>query len=187
MKITVFMALSLDGFIADLDGSVDWLNALSETEVGNAEDYGFAKLMEAVDALVMGSKTFEQVLKFGIWGYGKLPVIVLSNRPPASNIPDEAQVTYASGSPSELIIDWESQGITHIYLDGGQVVNDFLKADLIDEMILTQVPAILGNGLPLFHQALDPESWSMESTTSYPNGFVQRLLKNGASSKNLGS
>jgi|FLOH01.1.fsa_nt_gi dihydrofolate reductase len=177
MRITVFMAISLDGFIADVDGGVDWLNTMSEPDVGSNEDYGFSALMGSVDALVMGRNTFDQVLKFHGWPYASLPVIVLSNRPSARTLPEGALVAYASGSPSELIAAWERQGIKHIYLDGGQVVDDFLRVALIDEMILTQVPAILGNGLPLFKQPLDQDSWKLESTTAYKNGFVTRVFK----------
>ena len=176
MKVTVFMAISFDGFIADENGAVDWLNALSQSEPGNGEDYGYSALLASVDALAMGRNTFDQVLLFEGWHYASLPVIVLSTRPPAQNIPAEARVSFASGSPGELLADWEGRGFNHIHLDGGQVVDDFLRADLIDKMVLTQVPAVLGNGIPLFQQALDMNIWSLESTTSYPNGFVQRIF-----------
>ena len=176
-RISVFMAMSLDGFIADSNGGVEWLNALTDPQNLNPEDYGYGALMGSIDVLVMGRSTLEQVLTFDGWPYSDRPVIVLSHRPAPEGLPPEARITIAAGSPAELVRSWTDQGFKHIYLDGGQVVQDFLAADLIDDMTLTQVPAMLGLGIPLFREHFHHDAWSLAATTAYENGFVQRVLK----------
>jgi len=175
-RLSVFMAISLDGFIADESGGVDWLNTLSPPG-DPEEDLGYAALIRSVDALVMGRSTLDMVLGFGKWPYGELPIRCLTNRPPPQALPPEANIIFESGSPAELMERWHSQGLTHIYLDGGRVVQDFLRADLIADMNLTQVPALLGKGIPLFVDPFPIKDWHHEAPTVYDNGFVQRRLK----------
>jgi len=175
MKITVFMATSLDGFIADEDGGVDWLNDLPPLEDPH-EDLGFGALMKSIDRLVMGRMTFNQVVGFGSWAYGVTPVTVLSHQPPPPTLPEGAVISFAQGSPEALIQQFESDGDKHIYLDGGNVIQGFLAAGFIDEFILTQVPVLLGKGISLFKEELPTEVWSVKEVTNYPNGFVQTHL-----------
>ena len=175
MKVTVFMATSLDGFIADENGSVDWLNELPPPE-DPKEDLGFGALMQSVDRLVMGRTTFNQVLDFDSWAYGDTQVTVLSHQPPPDNIPAGAIVNFAQGSPETLIQQFKSEGDQHIYLDGGNVVQQFLSSGLIDEIILTQVPVLLGKGISLFKEELPRDIWKVERVTNYPNGFTQTHL-----------
>lgn len=169
------MATSLDGFIADEKGGVEWLNALPPPE-DSQEDFGYAALMRSVDRLVMGRTTFNQVLSFGSWPYGALPVTVLSHQAPPENIPEHAIVSFAEGSPDTLVHQFKSGGDKHIYLDGGQVVQQFLQAGWVDEIILTQVPVLLGKGISLFNQPLDSELWNVERVSHYANGFAQTQL-----------
>ncbi len=172
MKITVYMGLSLDGFIADENSSVDWLNDLPEHE-DPEEDFGYYTLINSVDRLVMGRKTFDQVLGFGVWHYGDLLVTVLSHQPPPKKIPSEANISFAHGSPESLVKEFTSAGDKHIYLDGGDVVQQFLAAGYIDEFILTQVPVLLGKGLSLFKEPLPRKIWRVDRVSQYSNGFIQ--------------
>lgn len=176
MRVTVYMATSLDGFIADESGSVDWLNDLPAPE-DTTEDYGYSALINKVDRLVMGRKTFDQVLGFGSWPYGDLPVTVLTHQEPPINLPAEATVSFTQGAPETVLKQFETQGDTHIYLDGGNVVQSFLKAGYVDEFILTQVPILLGNGISLFNTPLPEEDWVVKQVNSYSNGFNQTHLK----------
>jgi dihydrofolate reductase len=176
MIFTVFMAISLDGFIADEDGSVGWLNELPPPKDPN-EDMGYAALMQSIDRLVMGRKTFEQVLGFGSWPYGDTPITVLSHKAPPPSLPAGAVINFDHGTPADLAQRFETAGDKHIYLDGANVVQQFHTAGYIDEFILTQVPVLLGSGIPLFTAALDENVWGVERVTTYPNGFVQTHLK----------
>ena len=168
--------MSLDGFIADENGGVEWLNELPPPEDPN-EDMGFGALMQSVDRLVMGRKTFNQVLSFGNWPYGETPVTVLTHQAFPPELPEGAIVNFTHGSPETLIQQFKSAGDKHIYLDGGNVIQQFLAAGLIDEIILTQVPTLLGSGISLFKEALDEKIWVVEGVTNYPNGFVQTHFK----------
>ncbi|MBC8376519.1 MAG: dihydrofolate reductase [FCB group bacterium] len=174
------MAISLDGFIADENGGVDWLNELPPPE-DPKEDMGYGALMQSVDRLVMGRKTFDQVLHFGSWPYGDTPVTVLSHQSSPQSLPDGAIVNFTYGSPETLVQQFKSAGDTHIYLDGGNVVQQFLTAGFIEEIILTQVPVLLGKGISLFKEELPKDMWIVERVTNYPNGFIQtHMIKKGA-------
>ena len=146
MSNYIFLATSLDGFIAARDGSLDWL-----TEIPNPEnsDYGFADFMAGIDAVVMGRKTFETVLGFGEWPYAK-PTFVLSSS--LDGVPERlaGKVELASGDPHGVVAQLNKRGYYDLYVDGGQTVQRFLEADLIDEMIITRAPILLGEGIPLF-------------------------------------
>lgn len=142
----VYIATSLDGFIATSEGDLDWLD-----EIPNPEgiDFGYAEFMSGIDALVMGRKTFEKVASFGVWPYSK-PVFVLS-RSKISVPPElENKVEIVNKTPKKLVDDLRAQGYQNLYVDGGITIQSFLAADLIDEMIITRVPILLGNGIPLF-------------------------------------
>ncbi|NQV42809.1 MAG: dihydrofolate reductase [Candidatus Marinimicrobia bacterium] len=182
MKFTVFMAISLDGFIADENGGVDWLNELPPPE-DPKEDMGYGALMGSIDRLVMGRKTFNQVLGFGSWPYGDKPVTVLSHQAAPSTFPEGAIVNFAQGSPEELAQQFITAGDSHIYLDGGNVIQQFLSAGLLDEIILTQVPVLLGSGISLFKEPLDKKVWIVEGVTNYANGFIQTHFKKKESDK----
>ncbi|MFC1942236.1 dihydrofolate reductase family protein [Chloroflexota bacterium] len=142
----VYIATSIDGFIATKDGGVDWLNDIPNPE---QSDFGFAKFMSGINAIVMGRNTFEQVLTFGSWPYDK-PVFVLSNT--LAKIPSgyESKVEIVNGDLGELVGRLHEKGYSNLYIDGGKTIQNFLAEDLIDEMIITKIPVLLGDGIPLF-------------------------------------
>lgn len=171
MKATVFIATSLDGFIAREDGAIDWLPTGADTKF---EDYGYAEFMKSVDALVMGRKTYETVRGFGgEWPYGVKPVIVLSSK--KVQIPKELAktVTSMSGKIAAIISHLESLGMKHIYVDGGITIQKFLDAGVIDRLIITRIPVLIGKGIPLFGPVEQDIKLSHVATKTYPSGLVQ--------------
>ena len=172
IKASVFIATSLDGFIAREDGGIDWLNEANAT-VPDGEDCGFQVFMDSVDVLIMGRKTYEQVLSFGEWSYGNTPVVVLSHDsisfPPS--LPDT--VTHSSESPQDILERLLGKGAEHVYVDGGKTIQGFLAAGLIDEITITVIPVILGQGIPLFGPMEKDISLTHLRTTAYDFGFVQ--------------
>ncbi len=172
IKCSVFVATSLDGFIARPDGSVDWLNA-ANAAVPPGEDCGYRAFMATVDTLVMGRNTFEQVLTFGEWPYGSTPVVVLSRR--ASSLPSNAPHTATSSqdAPTDLVARLSAEGNRHLYVDGGLTVQSFLAEHLIDELTITVIPILLGTGIPLFGPLPSDVNLSHVATRVYEFGFVQ--------------
>lgn len=172
MKVSVYIATSLDGFIARNDGGLDWLNEANAT-VPDGQDCGFQAFMDSVDALIMGRKTYEQVLSFGEWPYGRTPVVVLSRNsisfPPS--VPDT--VTHSSEAPRDLVERLSAEGAEHVYIDGGNTIQGFLSAGLIDEITVTVIPVILGDGIPLFGSIEKDISLTHVRTTAFDFGFVQ--------------
>ena len=142
----VYIATSLDGFIATSEGGLNWLDDIPNPE---GDDFGWAEFMNDIDALVMGRKTFEKVASFGVWPYSK-PVFVLSRN--KISVPPELEnkVEIVNKTPKKLVDDLRAQGYQNLYIDGGITIQNFLADDLIDEMIITRVPVLLGNGIPLF-------------------------------------
>jgi dihydrofolate reductase len=142
----VYIATSLDGFIADSEGGLDWLDEIPNPE---NSDYGFAEFIRSIDAIVMGRGTFETVLTFGSWPYEK-PVFVLSRR--GVKVPQELanKVEVVNTDPTTLTDQLKEKGFHNLYIDGGITIQSFLEIGLIDEMIITRVPILLGNGVPLF-------------------------------------
>src|SRR5439155_6392434 len=120
MIASVFVGTSLDGFIARLDGGLDWLPE------GGGEDHGYPEFLATVDALVIGRKTYETVLGFGAWPYGERPVFVLSSRPLASP-PTGARVERMEGDPVAIASALEARGVRHLYVDGGVTIQGFLR------------------------------------------------------------
>ena len=171
-KVSVYIATSLDGFIARKDGALDWLNE-ANTTVPEGENCGFQVFMDSVDTLIMGRKTYEQVLSFGQWPYGKMPIVVLSHNsivfPP--NLPDT--VTHSSESPRDLLERLSSEGTKHVYVDGGNTIQGFLSVGLIDEITVTVIPVILGDGIPLFGSLDKDVNLTHVRTTAFDFGFVQ--------------
>ncbi len=172
MKVSVYIATSLDGFIARKDGALDWLDAANAT-VPEGEDCGFQVFMDSVDTLIMGRKTFEKVLSFGQWPYGKMPVIVLSHHSLSFpiNIPDT--VSYSSEHPHTLLERLSGEGVQHIYFDGGATIQSFLSDNLIDEMTITVIPVLLGEGISLFGRLEKDVNLTHVYTKEYEFGFVQ--------------
>jgi dihydrofolate reductase len=165
VKASVFVGVSVDGFIARLDGGLDFLPA-------DAEPHGYDEFMASVDALVIGRKTFETVLGFGTWPYGEKPVIVLSTRPLAP-APRGAVVERMSGDPADIVSQCEARGLGHVYVDGGITIQRFLAAGLIQRLIVTRVPVLIGTGIPLFGALPRDIVLQHVATRQYPSGLVQ--------------
>ena len=169
-KISVYIATSLDGFIARTNGDLDWLGS-GDDRAG--EDYGYHKFMDSVDVLVMGRHTFEQVMTFGEWPYGSKRVVVLSTNIP--EIPDSLSevVTTLSMAPAELVEHLSKQGATHLYVDGGITIQRFFAANLVDELIITRIPILIGSGIPLFGSQEADIHLTHIVTHQFESGFVQ--------------
>ena len=170
MIASVFIATSLDGYIARTNGDLDWLPAVNPDD---AEDFGFKAFMADIDALVMGRRSFEKVLTFGSWPYADKPVIVLATNLKCLPSPPAPTVEYMTGSPQEIVMQLSARGIKRIYVDGGITIQRFLAAGLIQRMIVTRVPVILGSGIPLFGPLAGGIKLNHVSTRSYQNGLVQ--------------
>jgi dihydrofolate reductase len=172
IKASVFIATSLDGFIARPDGTIDWLNQANAV-VPPGEDCGYKAFIETVDVLVMGRNTFEQVLSFVEWPYGTLRVVVLSRRGIA--VPETLKPTVStSAEPPELLSTrLAAEGARHLYVDGGQTIQSFLNAGLLHEITITVIPILLGAGIPLFGPLQSDIALKHVSTHAYPFGFVQ--------------
>jgi dihydrofolate reductase len=166
MRASVFVGTSLDGFIARVNGDFDFL------ESGGAEPHGYDEFMATVDALVIGRKTFETVLTFGQWPYGEKPVFVLSTHPLAP-APPGAVVEHMSGEPAEIWSQLAARGIQHIYVDGGITIQQFLRAGLIQRLIVTRVPVLIGSGIPLFGALEHDIVLQHVATRQYAGGLVQ--------------
>jgi len=170
MRGSVFIATSLDGFIAREDGAIDWLE---EWSGGSGEDYGYRAFMESVDCLVMGRKTYEQVLTFSGWPYGEKPVVVLSHRSLA--IPDHLADTVEamSGSPETVAQTLSKRGADHVYIDGGETIRGFLNAGLIHRLIITTIPVLIGAGIRLFGPLSGDIKLHCVQTRQFTDGLVQ--------------
>jgi dihydrofolate reductase len=166
MKASVFIATSLDGFIARTDGGLDWLPE-------NCEPHGYEEFMASVDAMVIGRKTYETVLGFGGWAYGKKPVVVLSSTLSELKAPEGAVCGLMSGPPEEIALRLAERGFGHVYVDGGMTIQRFLRAGLIQRLIITRIPVLLGSGIPLFGPLPHDVRLEHVATRSYPSGLVQ--------------
>ena len=166
MKGSVFIATSLDGFIARPDGTIDWLPH------GSTEDYGYDPFMASVDALVMGRLTYESVVGMGVWFYGTKPVYVLSSRA-IPGAPEGAVVHRLAGDPHEIAAELDRRGVRDAYVDGGVTIQRFLRAGLIHRVIITRIPVLLGAGRPLFGELAQDLRLTHVRTQSWPSGLVQ--------------
>lgn len=169
--VSVYIAVSADGFIAREDGGLDWLPQGGE----DGEDYGYHAFMASVDALVMGRKTFRTVLGFGEWPYGEMPVVVLTRTLTRADVPRDIRphVTVTGGSPPDVLAQLVDSGARRIYLDGGKTIQGFLIGSLVDRLILTTIPVLIGRGRPLFGPVPADVHLEHVETRSFPSGIVQ--------------
>lgn len=174
MSNIVFIATSLDGYIADKNGGLDWLQSVPNPE-GN--DMGFHDHMERVDALVMGRNTLEIVLSFDVdWPYSK-PVFVLSNT--MKDVPKgyEDKIFLVRGELNEVLASIHQQGFKTLYIDGGVTIQNFLKQDLIDEMNISTMPVLLGGGASLFGELVEPMNFELVKSEVLLNQVVQNTYQ----------
>lgn len=174
MPITasVYIATSLDGFIAREDGSIDWLMD-SNTTVPADEDCGYADFMSTVDVLIMGRNTYEKVATFEPWPYEGKRVVVLTSREIALREGPGIQLEASAESPSELLARLGSESCKHAYIDGGKVIQSFASQGLIDKVTITTIPVLIGQGRPLFGKLPGDLTWTLVQSKAYAFGFVQ--------------
>jgi dihydrofolate reductase len=167
----VFIATSLDGFIAREDGDIGWLVGRPAPE---GEDFGYAAFMDGIGAMVMGRQSFEKALTFPDWPYA-VPVTVLSRAPGSVSVPAALRdrVRMTSAPPEEVLRDLAAQGVTRVYIDGGQIVRLFLAAGLVQRMIVTLIPVLLGQGRPLWGHGEGDLEVTLGTVRHWGNGFVQ--------------
>lgn len=167
-RCSVFIAISVDGYIARADGSLDWLSLVQM----NDEDYGYKAFFSTVDALLIGRNTYDTALGFPAWPYTGKRCVVLTHRALTAQHEEES----ATGELSPLLARLGREGVAHVYADGGQVIQQCLREGLVDELTLSVVPVLLGAGIPLFsagsHAALE-QTLRLESTRGWPSGLVQ--------------
>jgi dihydrofolate reductase len=166
MKASVFIGTSLDGFIARPDGALDFLPE------GGGEPHGYNEFIASVDAIVIGRKTFETVLPMTPWPYGDKRVVVLSSKSRDFSEVVGGRVEQMSGSPAEIVSKLAATGAQHLYVDGGITIQRFLRAGLIQRLIITRVPVLIGDGIPLFGSLPHDIRLRHISTKHYPSGLV---------------
>jgi dihydrofolate reductase len=165
----VFIATSVDGFIARPDGSLDWLPAGGD----GGEDYGYAAFMKTVDGIVMGRSTYESVLGFDGWPFEKT-VVVMSRTLGAGDVPAHlrGKLRITSDQPAQLVAELRAEGWGSAYIDGGAVIRAFLAAGEIGEMTITRVPVLIGAGRPLFGDIGCDLRLTCLASQAYPSGMV---------------
>lgn len=170
----VYIGTSLDGYISGPNGDLGWLEYVP---VAEGDDLGFADFMERIDAVVMGRKTFETLIGFGVgWRYSK-PGVILSAT--LTSAPEEFadHVQFAKGTPAEIVKFAEGQGYKNLYIDGGVTVQRFLQEDLVDEIIITTIPILLGGGDRLFGQLDQPLGFELIGSEILAKELVKRRYR----------
>ena len=169
----VYIATSLDGYIATTNGGIDWL-----TEIPNPDnsDYGFSEFIEKIDAIIMGRNTYKKVLSFNEWPYIK-KVFVLSNSLKKVSKRTEEKAEIIHGELKSVLTDLNRKGYHNLYIDGGKVIQSFLQEDLIDEMIITRIPVLLGEGIPLFGKLKKPLRFTEVKTEILNDLLVKSYYK----------
>ena len=165
-RLSVFIASSLDGYIATVDDKLDFL----DPSVGEGEDYGYFSFLEDVDALAMGRGTYDFISHIDPLPFENRDVYVFTSRPPQPR----PGVEFVQWTPQEAVRQRAERGVQHVYVDGGRLISEFLAAGLIDDMLLTTAPVLLGSGRPLFN-AIDATSrWTLDAVQSFPSGMINR-------------
>ena len=166
MTVSVFVGTSVDGFIARPNGDLDFLPP------GGGEPHGYNEFMATVDAIVIGRKTFETVLAMEDWPYGDKRVVVLSSRP-VDLSGAGGVVEQMTGPPADIVSQLAASGVHHLYVDGGITIQGFLRAGLIQRLVITRVPVLIGGGVPLFGTLPCDIRLRHIVTRHYPSGLVQ--------------
>jgi dihydrofolate reductase len=166
MMASVFVGTSLDGFIARPNGAFDFL------PVDGGEPHGYEEFIASVDAIVMGRKTFETVLALGAWPYGDKRVVVLSSRPVDLSAATGGILEQMAGPPQQIVSQLAASGARHLYIDGGITIQQFLRAGLIQRLIITRVPVLIGEGIPLFGSLPHDIRLRHIMTRHFPSGLV---------------
>ena len=172
MSNFIYIATSLDGYIARKDGDLEWLLNIETHEIDG--DYGYDEFLKNIDAIVMGRGTFDFIKQIEPWVYQQ-PVYVLSTSMKEIDIPlnIKGKIELLSNSPEEIVRNLKKKNLNNLYIDGGKAIQSFLKAGLIDEMIITRIPILLGSGIPLFGELSNDILWKHKQTITYENGLVK--------------
>jgi dihydrofolate reductase len=167
----VFIATSLDGFIARPDGDIGWLTS---RPVPEGEDFGYAAFQDGIGAIVMGRESFEKVLTFPDWPYS-VPVVVLSRTPDKVAVPEglRDKVRVSGKGPRGALEDLGAAGVARVYIDGGQTIRSFVAEGLVRRVIVTLIPVLLGQGRPLWGHGPGDRDLTLVSARHWANGFVQ--------------
>jgi dihydrofolate reductase len=173
MTVSVFVGTSVDGYLARPNGALDFLPA------GGGEPHGYEEFIASVDALVIGRKTFETVLAFPEWPYGDKRVVVLSSRPLDFSGVRGGVVEQMAGSPAEIVSKLAASGARHLYVDGGITIQGFLRAGLVERLVITRVPVLIGDGIPLFGALPHDLQLRHVATRHYPSGLVKSEYRVG--------
>lgn len=170
-----FIAISLDGFVARRDGSLDWPERFSQQS--GQEDYGYAEFSSMIDALVVGRRTFDTALGFSTWPDEGRRVTVLSHSPieMPDRLPKKAE--RGQGTPDDIIRTLGASGCRHVSVDGGKTIQSFLESGMGDELILNRIPVLLGRGVPLFGELERDVELDHVRTRAYPTGLVQSIYR----------
>jgi len=176
MKCSVYIATTVDGFIATPDGGIEWLH---KPEYEDAASIGLAynEFISAIDAIIMGRHTYEKALTFDEWYYQDTEVIVLTSQDP--KLPERliGKVRFTSGTPQKIVSELAKAGKKHVYIDGGITIQRFLKEKLITELTITVIPILLGSGIPLFgNEGIEQPLELIEVFTS-DSGTVQKRYR----------
>jgi len=174
MKLSVFCGVSVDGFLARLDDTVDFLDA------GGGTPHGFEGFYASVDVIVIGRRTYDFVRGYGKWLYGKKPIVVLSQRQQDFSWIEGGVVEQMAGEPAAIVERLRARGFDHAYIDGGITIQRFLAAGLIDRLIVTRVPVLIGKGIPLFGPVPGDIPLRHVATRTYKGGLVQSEYEVGA-------
>lgn len=169
-RISVFIATSIDGYIAKKNNDIEWLTKFSPpTDENEDKDCGFSKFFSSVDVLVMGRNSYDVVSHFDPWPYEGKRVIVLSST--LTSVCKQAELF--KGEITALIEKLHAEGTKHIYVDGGATISQFLNIGLVDQLIISIIPVVLGSGIPLFSKINDDRWCRLISTQAFSNGLVQ--------------
>ena len=183
MKCSAFIATSVDGYIATLDGDVNWLESAGKPNVnmGEQADMGFNNYIASVDCMIMGRKTMEKLSSFNLtpeqWPYADTPIFVLSNTEKETPENLKGKVEMVSGDIPALMAQLEKGGYDHAYIDGGAIITSFINLKLISEITITRAPVILGEGIPLFGKTVKHIRMEEAEAVAYPNNFIQVKYK----------
>ena len=176
MKCSVYIATSTDGFIAKPDGDIEWL---LRPEYEDASKLGlvYNEFISTVDAIVMGRHSYEKALSFDEWYYDGTEVIVLTTKD--LTVPENltGKVKFESGTPQEIVANLTKEGKEHLYIDGGITIQKFLEAKLINELTITVIPILLGNGIPLFGNNDAEQSLELIDVSSSESGTIQKRYR----------
>ncbi|MCC2956089.1 dihydrofolate reductase family protein [Massilia sp. IC2-477] len=170
----IFIATSLDGYIARPDGDIGWLLQRDDP----SEDHGYDEFIADKDCIVMGRGSYEKALGFDPWPYDR-PVLVLSRRLAGTAVPAalEGRVSFSDATPQQAMAQLAAQGVRRVYVDGGQLVQSFIRAGLVEDVVLSTVPVLIGAGCPLFGALARDVALALVASRSFPSGLVQSTYR----------